>query len=272
MGLTPAQLAAAAAALLGDEVAAASPVAGGNLSPIARIRLTDGRAAIVKGGPAPRSEARMLDAIRAAGAPAPEVIAADESCLIIEELAAGGQLAVAWGSLGSALAKLHATTGEQYGWHDDYAFGAVAIENAFSSNWPAYWAQHRLLPHVAHVDTDLARRIEALAGAIEDFLPATPAPALLHGDLWSGNVLVNDNAVSGLIDPACYYGHCEVDIAMISVFDHPGEEFLAAYGPLAAGHRERIAIYSLWPALVHVRLFGSGYISMTQRLLTSIGH
>jgi fructosamine-3-kinase len=96
-------------------------------------------------------------------------------------------------------------------------------------------------------------------------------PALLHGDLWGGNVLVGGDRVSGLIDPACYYGHSEVDIAMLQMFDHPGEAFFSAYGKLEAGHKERLDIYRLWPALVHLRLFGSGYRPLVERLLTELG-
>ena len=94
---------------------------------------------------------------------------------------------------------------------------------------------------------------------------------LLHGDLWGGNVLVAGNRVSGLIDPACYFGHVEVDIAMLTLFDRPGAEFYQAYGPLDPGHEERLLIYRLWPALVHLRLFGGGYRSLVEQHLSAAG-
>jgi len=81
-------------------------------------------------------------------------------------------------------------------------------------------------------------------------------------------VLVAGNRVSGLIDPACYYGHVEVDIAMLTLFDRPSTEFYDAYGPLEPGPEERLFIYRLWPALVHLRLFGSGYRSLVEQQLT----
>ncbi|WP_425338910.1 fructosamine kinase family protein [Methylocapsa acidiphila] len=85
----------------------------------------------------------------------------------------------------------------------------------------------------------LGRRVEALAADLANRLPARPAPALLHGDLWSGNILAAGGRVEGLIDPACYYGHAEVDLAMLGLFDAPAPAFFAAYGPLDHGHGER---------------------------------
>jgi fructosamine-3-kinase len=117
----------------------------------------------------------------------------------------------------------------------------------------------------------LARRVEKLATALPGLLQASPAPALLHGDLWSGNVLAADARVSALIDPACYYGHGEVDLAMLQLFVHPGAAFFETYGALEPGHGERIAIYQLWPALVHLRLFGKQYLPLAERLLSAAG-
>ena len=114
-------------------------------------------------------------------------------------------------------------------------------------------------------------RLERLAGDLGNRLPARPRPALLHGDLWSGNVLTSAGQVSGLIDPACYFGHAEADLAMLTLFWQPGEAFFAAYGPLEPGFLERRPIYQLWPALVHHSLFGTGYVPLLERLLDAAG-
>ena len=131
-----------------------------------------------------------------------------------------------------------------------------------TEDWAYFWAERRLRVHLSHLPSALARRVEALAADLPNRLPARPTPALLHGDLWSGNILVTGDRVSGLIDPACYHGHTEVDLAML------GYE---AYGLLDPGHDERTAIYRLWPALVHLRLFGAGYRPMVERLLQATG-
>jgi fructosamine-3-kinase len=246
-------------------------VGGGSLSQVLRIRLADGRTVISKGGPDPELESEMLGAIRAAGAPAPQVFAVSKHCLVMEALHGQGRLSDAWADLGAVLAKLHATSGFGYGWHSDYAFDDVAIANSPATDWAEFWAQRRLLNHLPYIAPSLARRVEALALSIHEYLPAAPRPSLLHGDLWGGNILVNGKQVTGLIDPACYFGHGEVDIAMLGLFDQPNAEFYSSYDALEPGHRERIAIYSLWPALVHVRLFGAGYIPMAERLLAAAG-
>jgi fructosamine-3-kinase len=259
------------ARLLGGAVGRTQTLRGGDLSKLARLTLTDGRQAIVKDGSSPRTEAAMLRAIAAAGAPAPKVLAVSDDALVLDVLPSGGSLHGAWSSLGATLAILHTAKGDRYGWNGDYAFGPVAIENGWSDDWAAFWAERRLLVNVSHVAAGVGRRIERLAADLPNRLPRRPAPSLLHGDLWSGNVLVDDNRVSGLIDPACYYGHGEVDIAMLMLFDRPLGAFYSAYGALEPGHDERLVIYRLWPALVHLRLFGSGYEPLVDRLLSAAG-
>jgi fructosamine-3-kinase len=263
-------LAQAGAALLGGTLRRAERLHGGDLSEVVRIVLADGRTAVVKGGGAPLVEAGMLRAIAASGCPAPEVLAASDRVLVLEALAGGGSLDTAWRSLGAALARLHAVRGGSYGWTAPYGFGVVPIDNSGCEDWPAFWAARRLLVHVRYVDAELGRRVERLARGLADRLPARPPAVLLHGDLWGGNVLVAEGAVSGLIDPACYHGHCEVDIAMLGLFDRPGGDFFAAYGALEPGHELRRAIYQLWPALVHVRLFGASYHRLVDSLLISL--
>lgn len=262
-------LAQTGAALLGGTLRQWRALHGGDLSQVVRIALADGRTAVVKGGPSPRTEASMLTAMAASLAPIPRVLAVSDAALVLEELAAGGALAGAWGSLGAALGQLHAVQGDRYGWPADYAFGRVAIENAWCDDWPEFWAARRLLVHVPHVSAPIARRLEALAADLPNRLPRRPPASLLHGDLWGGNVLAARGAVTGLIDPACYFGHGEVDIAMLGLFDQPGAAFFEAYGAPEPGCEARLTLYRLWPALVHLRLFGDGYRPLVEGLLVS---
>jgi len=112
--------------------------------------------------------------------------------------------------------------------------------------------------------------VERLAARLPAMLPATPKKSLLHGDLWSGNILVQGGKLAALVDPACYYGDGEVDLAMLTLFDTPPPEFWETYGELEQGWEERRRIYQLFPALVHLRLFGASYGGMVERLLNDV--
>lgn len=270
-----ADLAGQAARLLGAGLVRAVPIAGGDLSEVVAVELDDGRAAVVKNAASPVTEAAMLGAIRATGAPAPTVLAYDDAALVLERLASDGRIERGWRHLGSVLAMLHSVdrAGDgltpRYGWDADCAFGALAIDNGWTDNWPGFWAEKRLVTHLAHLPPELGSRIETLAADLDNRLPAVPDPVLLHGDLWGGNILVYEGRVTGLIDPACYYGDREVDFAMLRLFNRPDRDLFDAYGSLDRGHETRLPIYQLWPALVHLRLFGTAYRPMVERLLSA---
>ena len=247
-------------------------LAGGDLSQVLLIRRPDGRLSVAKGGPAVASEAAMLRAIAAAGVPAPLVEGEHQGILLIEHVANDGIFSEqAWRSIGTGLRRLHATVGDSYGWPVDYQLGTVAILNTERRDWPAFWGEQRLLPTAALLDRPWRERVERAVSRLGDVLPAAPTPSLLHGDLWSGNILVADGALAALIDPACYFGSAEVDLAMLTLFDAPGAGFLEAYGAPEAGWEERRAAYQLFPALVHLRLFGSTYAGLADRTLRALG-
>ncbi|MDK3017074.1 fructosamine kinase family protein [Pseudodonghicola flavimaris] len=266
------ELAAAAAAMLKQAPKGWRQLGGGDLNVVLALDLADGRAVVVKTGPAPRAEAAMLLAIRSADVPAPRVLAVSDRCLVMERLESAGGLSVAgWWALGEALRRLHETPGIAYGWECDYAFGPVPIRNAPAPSWPEFWAERRLLSDPESLPARYARRLERLARDLPNRLPESPPPVLLHGDLWAGNVLAAEGQLSGLVDPACYCGHGEVDLAMLNLFGSPGAGFAAGYGALEPGAAERQPIYQLWPAIVHLRLFGGGYVGLLDRLLVAAG-
>ena len=135
---------------------------------------------------------------------------------------------------------------------EDYAFGSVAIPNAPCADWPTFWAERRLIASPEALPGDIVRKLKQLTARLPDLLPARPSAALLHGDLWRGNLHFSGGR-GYLIDPACYYGHAEVDLAMLTLFGQPSSAFWEGYGALEPGHEGRRAIYQLWPALVHLR-------------------
>ncbi|MCE2575972.1 fructosamine kinase family protein [Komagataeibacter sp. FNDCR2] len=270
------RLARHGAALLGAQLWNWQALQGGDLARTLLVYLNDGRKVVVKNGPDPVAEADMLRSLGRTGAVVPQVLGVDENALVLQYLPSGSRVAGCWPDLGRVLAQVHAgrppqRDGACYGWHADYAFGALPVCNAWTRSWPEFWARHRLAVHQEHVGIDLARQIEKLMRRLPDLLPESPTASLLHGDLWGGNVLVADNRVSGLIDPCCHYGHAEVDLATAGIFDRPGPGFYAAHGPLEAGYEVRFAIYRLWIALVHLRLFGATYRPLVAHYLDAAG-
>jgi fructosamine-3-kinase len=243
-----------------------------SLSEVLLVRWPDGRRSVAKSGPALGAEAAMLRALAAAGAPVPAVEAEHDGILLLEHIDNDGLFSAnAWSDVGRQLRSLHAHKGPAYGWPSDYALGTVAMDNRESQDWPAFWGGQRLVATAALMDRPWRERVERLAARLPGLLPAEPPPALLHGDLWTGNMLVRDGRLVGLIDPACYYGDAEVDLAMLDLFGAPPSEFREAYGPCRPGWRDRLPLYQLYPALVHVRLWGPGYEPMVDRLLRAVG-
>jgi fructosamine-3-kinase len=134
----------------------------------------------------------------------------------------------------------------------------------------------RLEPQVrAAIDRGIApaswqRGFARLFAVMDDLTGPPESPSRLHGDLWSGNVMVDDHGAPCLIDPAVYAGHREVDLAMLRLFGGLTARTLAAYheaAPLAGDHASRVALYQLYPLLVHVNLFGGSYVSSVERAL-----
>jgi fructosamine-3-kinase len=229
-------------------------------------------AAVAKGGPQVSTEAQMLRALAAAGVPAPAVEAEFGDVLLIEHVENDGAFSArAWRDAGAKLRAMHAVRGERYGWPVDYAFGTVHLDNREGDDWPGFWGEQRLASAASLLDRPWRERVDGLVGRMSSLLPARPSPALLHGDLWAGNLLVKDGSLAALIDPACYHGHAEVDLAMLCLFGAPDGAFWEAYGELEPGWPGRRHVYQLFPALVHLRLFGASYASLVDRLLNAAG-
>jgi fructosamine-3-kinase len=246
-------------------------LAGESLSEVLLVPRPEGPV-VAKSGPALGAEAAMLRALAAAGVPVPAVEGEHDGVLLLEYVPNDGLLSPrAWADIGEQVRRLHQRTAENYGWPVDYAIGTVALDNREGRDWPRFWGEQRLLATAALLDRPWRERVERLAARIGDLLPAQPPAALLHGDLWTGNILVRDGRLVGLIDPACYHGDAEVDLAMLALFSSPPDEFRQAYGPLEPGWRERRPVYQLFPALAHVRLWGASYLGMVDRLLGAAG-
>lgn len=260
------------AALTGIPEERLERLAGGDLSEVLLVRRPDGRVSVAKSGSATGTEAAMLRALVGAGVPAPLPEGELDGVLLLEHIDNDGIFSpLAWADIGAAVARLHGTTDESYGWPVDFRIGTIDLANRGATSWPSFWAERRLIATASVLDRPWRERVDIVAGRIDEMLPRAPAASLLHGDLWSGNILVASGKLAALIDPACYYGHREVDLAMLTLFDAPPDMFWEAYGAIELGWEERGRVYQLFPALIHLRLFGANYAGMVDRLLTLLG-
>ena len=256
--------------LIGQPVRARRALSGGDVSSVWAVTLEDGQELVAKCGGPVRNEARMLAAIADTGCPVTRVVAADDRCLLMTMLSEGRPSPEGWAEAGQAVATLHARTGDRYGWPEDHAIGSAVQPGQEDDDWPRFWAEARLLAWPEALPANIVRRLEALADRLPDLVPARPPASLLHGDLWTGN-LIFDGRFQGLIDPASYYGDAEIDLAALTTFGTPPDSFWEGYGPLRDGWKERRPIYRLWIALLHLRLFGGGYRGMVETCLDRAG-
>jgi fructosamine-3-kinase len=260
----------------GLQVSAATPVHGGDIAKAYRLDTPAGPL-FAKTHPDPmpalfEREAAGLRALRATGAVAvPEVIRETSAGLVLEWIEVGRRTPAADLALGTELAALHRVTGPHFGGLDDAPggyLGSQPVDLTPTERWPEFFVERRVRPLTGRaVELD---RIDPAATALADRLavraqelcgPPEP-PALLHGDLWGGNRLVDARGANWLIDPAVYWGHREVDLAMMHLFGGFGTSTYERYDetfPLAYGWQERVPWYQLPPLLVHAILFGGSY-------------
>jgi fructosamine-3-kinase len=259
--------------LLGVAVSSTAPIAGGDVAISTKLRLSNGTLALMKTMPAPppgffEAEARGLRALQAVGhLHVPEVLAAEADCLIIRWIEPGRPTRESAEDLGRALAAHHQQPAPGFGAEHDGYIGRLPMPNRPVETWAEFYAVRRVLPYLrlasdrGALEPDEARDLETLAMRIGDLVPPEP-PALLHGDLWSGNVLWGHDE-AWVIDPAAYGGHREVDLAMLALFGLPQlDRVLAAYesvAPLASGWEDRVGLHQVFPLLVHAAMFGGGY-------------
>ncbi len=252
------------------------------------VRLADGRHLAAKAsgdaGPSLQLEGYMLGELaRLSDLPVPKVYVAAPDLLVMDFIDndGGGISDDVQRHAAELIAALHATPREKFGYARDTLIGPLHQPNPLASHWVPFFRDHRLMhmARAAHEDgalpTPLFSRIEHLAERIEDYLIEPPFPSLLHGDLWAGNVLIKGGRIAGFIDPAIYCGHPEIELAFTTMFGTFGDAFFEVYEsrlPLEPGfHDVRKGLYNLYPALVHVRLFGSSYLAGIDRTLSALG-
>jgi fructosamine-3-kinase len=255
------------------------------------VKLADGRRLAVKAKDDSGSrksnlelEAYMLGELaRHSELPVPRVHYVDPLLLVMDfiETDGGGITRSVERHAGELIAKLHEVKREGFGYERDTLIGPLHQPNPKSRCWVPFFRDQRLLfmAREAHKEgslpSEMLGRIERLAERIGEHLVEPAFPSLLHGDLWTGNVLVRGERIAGFVDPAIYCGSPEIELAFTTLFGTFGQAFFEAYEgllPLQPGfHETRRDIYNLYPRLVHVRLFGSGYLAGIDRTLAKLG-
>jgi fructosamine-3-kinase len=275
------------------EIRRALPLGGGSVAATVRLELEDGPVFLKYANNAPARmfavEAAGLDRLRDASV----VVRVPAVLAVCDAASRGvGWLALEWleparpgkgysERLALGLLSLHRASAGGWGAEEDGFIGSLPQRNTPSDRWADFWWSQRLEPQLHLADRRgnlpgsraewelLAERLPRILAAAEQ-----DGPSLVHGDLWSGNVLVVEGGHPALVDPAPYDGHREVDLAMAELFGGFDEAFYAAYEngwPLLPGYRElRRDVYQLYYLLVHVNLFGEGYHAQTAAALRRV--
>jgi protein-ribulosamine 3-kinase len=272
---------------LGQRLMAATPLSGGNINEAFELRLANGQCAFLKSNAhAPLEmfarEARGLDFLRSAGAlRIPQVLSCSAeheqpSFLLLEFLRPAAPCPGFDELLGRGLAALHRFGAPSFGWPESNFIGRLPQANRAHATWAEFFrverleAQLRSAVNARRAPPALGHDFERLFARLPELVGENEPPARLHGDLWGGNLHVDERGAPCLVDPAVYGGHREVDLAMMQLFGGFSARVFSAYAeafPLSSGHRERVSLYLIYPLLVHLNLFGGSYLSSVQRAL-----
>lgn len=200
----------------------------------------------------------------------------DKSYIVLEWLSFGYGTHASWEAMGQNLAAMHRVTRDAFGWDQTNTIGFIPQQNPWTEDWATFFRDHRI-----GYQLKLGRKRgghfpkqDALLQAIPELLADHyPEPALVHGDLWSGNAAVTEDGEPVIFDPATYYGDREVDLAMSTLFGSFPKEFYQAYEaayPVPPGSERRKTLYNLYHILNHFNQFGGGYLSQANRTIDQL--
>ncbi len=263
------------------------PLTGGCVGQVYRLEMAGGTQLVAKvdDRPEPNLDIAgfMLEYLaQHSDLPVPEVLHSTPRLLVISFLPGRSQFSSnAQGHAAELLATLHNINAPQYGLERDTLIGSLHQPNPWMDSWVDFFRTQRLLYmagdayRAGRISATLLRRVEQFAGKLERWLMEPDRPGLIHGDVWSANVLADGQRITGFIDPAIYYADPEIELAFITLFSSFGADFFTAYReqrPISPGFFEtRRDIYNLYPLLVHCRLFGGGYPTSVARILDRFG-
>ena len=270
----------------GASIARTAVLGGGCVGDVRHIELADGRQWVAKLGPTQAGlaiEGFMLNYLaEKSSLPVPDVFLSDDDLLVMAYLPAEGPMCQETEIHAADLvAALHEITNDTFGFKCDTVLGGLHQPNPPTASWLDFFRDARLIymatqaHQVGRLSTPLRRRLDNLAARLDNWLDDSGTPALLHGDLWGGNILTANGRVNAFIDPAIHYGDPEIELAFTTLFQTFSSHFFDRYREhrdIAPGFFEtRCDLYNLYPLLVHVRLFGGSYVGDVDRTLKKFG-
>ncbi|MCA0199335.1 MAG: fructosamine kinase family protein [Proteobacteria bacterium] len=267
---------------LGSAVVREQDLAGGCIADVRRLTLADGRDVVAKVGQGLALEGFMLSYLAEhSRLPVPEVFFSAEDLLLMDYLPTSGSLSDAsQEDAADHLAALRGVTGPAFGFARTTVIGGLKQPNDQAPSWLEFFREQRLMymteaaVHMKKLPPEVALRIAKLAERLDRWIDESAKPTLIHGDMWTGNVLVNGDRIAGFVDPAIYYADPEIELAFSTLFGTFSEAFFKRYAehhPLRPGFEERKDLYNLYPLLVHVRLFGAHYVGDVEIILRRFG-
>ncbi|HOU40825.1 MAG TPA: fructosamine kinase family protein [Promineifilum sp.] len=275
------------AAAAGSPVTDIAPLGGGCVSAVYDVRLGDGRHVVAKVDESRSdtlaTEGFMLRYLAAQTAlPVPAVVAEGSGVLLTEYIEGDSRFdGAAEADAAERLAALHALTAPTFGFERDTLIGGLRQPNNPTAVWLDFFAEQRLIfmagqaTRAGRLPAATRARVERLAGHLDRWLVEPAAPSLIHGDVWTTNVLARGGRITAFLDPAIYFADAEIELAFVGLFGTFGRAFYQRYHalrPLAPGFfEERRDLYNLYPLLVHVRLFGGSYAGQVERVLAGYG-
>ena len=272
---------------LGERLLSARPLGGGCIGEVYRVELEGGAPLVAKVDRKSAShlerEAYMLRYLgENSDLPVPQVFHGSQTLLLMEYVEGSSRFSDgAERHAAELLAALHGISADAYGHERDTLIGSLDQPNLWTGSWSEFFREQRLL-YLARVAYEAGRlpkgdleRIHRLAERLDDYLEEPERPSLVHGDVWSANVLAKGDSITAFLDPAIYHADPEVELAFISLFDSFGDAFFERYAEIRAisdgFFEERRDLYNLYPLLVHVYFFGGGYLESVRTTLRRLG-
>lgn len=272
---------------LGERLRSTRPMGGGCIGEVYKVELENGTPLVAKvdrdGESHLEREAYMLSYLRErSDLPVPEVYHGSGTLLLMEFVEGSSRFSEgAERHAAELLASLHGITAGAYGHDRDTLIGSLDQPNPQTDDWVEFFREQRLiyLARVAYdggrLPVEDLRRVERLADRLEGLIGEPNPPSLIHGDVWSANVLAKGDRITAFLDPALYYADPEIELAFISLFNSFGDTFLERYAEIRGidgrFFETRRDLYNLYPLLVHVYFFGGGYLDSVRDTLGRFG-